>query len=144
MADPFQLDRFVAAQDDGVYDHAVEELRRGLKSGHWMWFVFPQIAGLGHSSYAQLYGISSLDEARAYLHHPVLGPRLRECAQLLLAIDGKTATDVFGHTDAMKLRSSMTLFAAASADDDTYQHVLDKYFGGAADRLTTDRLAARG
>ena len=140
MADPYQLDRFVVAQDEGSYRAAVAELRAGRKTSHWMWFIFPQVAGLGRSAAAQHFAISSLDEAQAYLRHPVLGPRLRECVQLLAALDGKSADQILGGVDAMKLRSSLTLFMAAAPDEPLFRDVLAKYFGGAADQLTLDRL----
>ncbi len=137
--DPYDLARFVAAQQ-GVHDQALAELRRGSKTGHWMWFVFPQISGLGFSDMAQHYGISSLDEARAYLAHPVLGPRLRECAQVVADTTGRTAEQIFGAIDAMKLRSSMTLFHRAAPDDLAFAAVLDRYFDGVADEATDRRL----
>ena len=140
MEDPYRLDRFVAAQDDGNYRAAVAELRAGRKTGHWMWFIFPQVAGLGRSAIAQHFAISSADEAQAYLRHPVLGPRLRECAQILAGRDAKSADQILGSVDAMKLRSSMTLFMSAAPDEPVFQEVLDKYFGGVADQLTLDRL----
>jgi uncharacterized protein (DUF1810 family) len=140
MVDPYQLDRFVVAQDEGSYRAAVAELRAGRKTSHWMWFIFPQVAGLGRSAAAQHFAISSLDEAQAYLRHPVLGPRLRECVQLLAALDGKSADQILGGVDAMKLRSSLTLFIAAAPDEPLFRDVLAKYFGGAADQLTLDRL----
>jgi uncharacterized protein (DUF1810 family) len=140
MADPYQLDRFVVAQDEGSYRAALAELRAGRKTSHWMWFIFPQVAGLGRSAAAQHFAISSLDEAQAYLRHPVLGPRLRECVQLLAALDGKSADQILGSVDAMKLRSSLTLFMAAAPDEPLFADVLAKYFGGAADQLTLDRL----
>jgi uncharacterized protein (DUF1810 family) len=139
MADPFDLARFERAQR-GVYDSAVAELRDGRKRSHWMWFVFPQIAGLGRSAIAREFAISSLDEARAYLAHPVLGPRLRESARILTELGGRTAEDVFGPIDAMKLRSSMTLFARAAPDEPMFAQVLDQYFGGVADEQTDARL----
>lgn len=141
MADPYQLDRFVVAQDEGSYRAAVAELRAGRKTSHWMWFIFPQVAGLGRSAAAQHFAISSLDEAQAYLRHPVLGPRLRECVQLLAALDGKSADQILGSVDALKLRSSLTLFMAAAPDEPLFRDVLAKYFGGAADQLTLDRLS---
>src|SRR5215471_9212246 len=117
MASPYQLERFVDAQDlNGIYEQALSELRAGRKVGHWMWFIFPQIAGLGHSSMSQKFAISSLTEAQAYLRHPILGPRLTRCAQAVMDINGKSATDIFGGIDAMKLRSSMTLFINAAPD----------------------------
>ncbi len=141
MDDPYRLDRFVAAQDSGgTYQRAVAELRNGMKVSHWMWFVFPQIAGLGFSAIAQRYAISSLAEARAYLMHPVLGPRLAECARVLAATDGKTATQIFGDVDAIKLRSSMTLFLAAGPDEPAFGQVLAKYFDGKPDEATLARL----
>ena len=140
MEDPYQLERFVAAQDDGSYRDAVAELRAGRKASHWMWFIFPQVAGLGRSAMAQHFAISSVDEAQAYLRHPVLGPRLRECAQILAGLDGKSADQILGSVDAMKLRSSMTLFMTATPGEPVFREVLDKYFGGAADQLTLDRL----
>jgi uncharacterized protein (DUF1810 family) len=140
MEDPYQLERFVAAQDDGSYGDAVAELRAGRKASHWMWFIFPQVAGLGRSAMAQHFAISSLGEAQAYLRHPVLGPRLRECAQILAGLDGKSADQILGGVDAMKLRSSMTLFMTAAPDEALFREVLDKYFGGVADQHTLDRL----
>jgi uncharacterized protein (DUF1810 family) len=139
LLDPFDLARFVHAQA-GVYDQVVEELGAGRKTGHWMWFVFPQIAGLGRSSTAQQYAIGSLDEARAYLEHPVLGERLRECARILTELGGRSAEDVFGGIDAMKLRSSMTLFMRADPEEPLFAAVLDRYYGGAADPATDERL----
>ena len=135
----YDLDRFVEAQRH-VYDGVAAELRSGRKTGHWMWFIFPQVAGLGHSPTSQRYAIASLDEARAYLAHPVLGARLRECAGILLAITGRTAEDVFGGTDARKLRSSMTLFHRAAPDESVFREVLERYYGGVADEATDARL----
>lgn len=123
------LQRFVDAQQ-GVYPRALAELRAGSKRSHWMWFVFPQIAGLGSSPTAQRYAIASLDEAREYLAHPVLGPRLRECARAVLAVDGKSAAEILGYPDDLKLRSSMTLFARAADDPEVFTAVLDKYYDG--------------
>jgi uncharacterized protein (DUF1810 family) len=135
------LDRFVAAQDaDGTYQRAVAELRRGRKSTHWMWFVFPQIAGLGRSATAQHYALQSLDEARAYLAHPVLGPRLRECAAVLAGSESTDATAILGPIDAQKLRSSMTLFHRADPNEPLFDAVLTRYFDGAADPETDRRL----
>ncbi len=143
MSDPHQLARFVDAQDQGgVFERAVAELRAGDKRGHWMWFVFPQIAGLGRSPMAQRYAISSLDEARAYLDHDVLGPRLLQCAEIVGDLEGRTATEVFGSVDAMKLRSSMTLFARADPNNPVFGRVLSVYFGGVADEVTERLLAA--
>jgi uncharacterized protein (DUF1810 family) len=133
------LERFVAAQE-GVYPAVVAELRAGRKTGHWMWFVFPQVAGLGSSSTARAYAVSGLDEARAYLAHPVLGPRLREAAELAAAVQGRTASEVFGYPDDLKLRSSMTLFARAAPQDPVFTAVLDRYFGGDPDPRTLELL----
>ena len=148
MDDPFDLDRFVKAQD-GVYDRALGELHAGRKLSHWMWFVFPQIAGLGMSAMSREYAISSIAEARAYLDHPVLGPRLVECAGIVAGTEGRPAEAIFGPVDAMKLRSSMTLFAAASGGggqdlgepgENVFGAVLAKFFDGAADEATLARL----
>jgi uncharacterized protein (DUF1810 family) len=133
------MQRFIAAQE-GVYPDALAELRAGRKRTHWMWFIFPQLAGLGVSATAQRYAIASLDEARAYLDHPVLGPRLRECAAAMLAVEGKSATRILGYPDDLKLRSSMTLFARAAADPTLFQAVLDRYYDG-PDTRTLDLLA---
>jgi len=142
-SDPYRLERFVAAQDrGGTYQRAVAELRAGAKVSHWMWFVFPQVAGLGSSAVAREYAISGLPEARAYLGHPVLGPRLAECAGIVAATDGKTAEAIFGPVDAMKLRSSMTLFAYADSANPIFGHVLDAYFGGVPDEATARLLDA--
>ena len=141
MSDPYDLQRFVDAQDrGGTYDGALAELRDGRKTSHWMWFVFPQIAGLGNSPMAQRYAISSLDEARAYLAHPVLGDRLRESARALTGLDTRSPEEVMGGIDALKLRSSMTLFLRAAPDEPLFAQVLDQYFGGAADDATDARL----
>jgi uncharacterized protein (DUF1810 family) len=143
MSDPlFRLQRFVDAQDGrGTYEAAVAELRAGRKRSHWMWFVFPQIAGLGRSPTARTFAISGIEEARAYLAHPVLGPRLLECAGILRGLSGSSAFDVFGGIDAQKLRSSMTLFARAAPDERVFSDVLDQYFGGEADALTDELLS---
>ncbi|HSR87015.1 MAG TPA: DUF1810 domain-containing protein [Streptosporangiaceae bacterium] len=138
-ADPFNLARFTQAQS-GSYDHAVAELRRGQKTSHWMWFVFPQIAGLGQSATSRRYAIASLAEARAYLAHPVLGPRIRDCASILLSFSGRTANQIFGGIDAVKLRSSMTLFEHAEPGERVFRRVLDLYFSGAEDPATVERL----
>ncbi len=132
------LERFVKAQED-VYPRALAELKAGRKQSHWMWFVFPQIAGLGHSAMAQMYAIASLDEARDYLAHPVLGARLRECCQAVMAVEGKSAHDIFGSPDDLKFRSSLTLFDLASPND-IFQAALDKYFSGDADPLSLQKL----
>ena len=137
----YDLDRFVTAQA-GVYDDALSELQRGRKSSHWMWFVFPQVTGLGFSAMSQRYAIASLDEARAYLSHPILGPRLRECAAAVLAAEGRSADDILGPMDARKLRSSMTLFHRAASHEAVFREVLDRYFGGQTDPATDARLAA--
>jgi uncharacterized protein (DUF1810 family) len=133
------LERFVTAQKD-VYDDALAEIRAGRKRSHWMWFVFPQIAGLGHSATAQFYAIRDLAESRAYLRHPVLGPRLIECAQALLALTGKSAQEIFGYPDDVKLRSSMTLFELADPEQRVFGAVVDRYFEGKRDDRTI-RLA---
>lgn len=134
------LERFVAAHQ-GVYDGALAELRRGRKTGHWIWFILPQLTGLGRSDVSRYYAIASLDEARAYLDHPVLGPRLRACAQTLLDLPpGTTAIGIFGSLDAMKARSSMTLFYRADPDDPLFRGVLDRYFAGEPDPATDDLL----
>ena len=136
---PYDLDRFLVAQEH-VYDGVLEELRRGRKTGHWIWFIFPQVAGLGPSAMSQHFAINSLNEARAYLAHPVLGTRLRECAGVVLATKGSTAEEIFGSTDAMKLRSCMTLFHRAAPDEPVFVQVLDRYYGGVADEATDARL----
>lgn len=140
-ADPFELARFVTAQAEN-YAQALAEIRAGEKVSHWMWYVFPQFAGLGHSDTARLFAIRSLAEAEAYLAHAVLGPRLVECCEAVLAADGKTAHDIFGTPDDLKLRSSVTLFAAV-APDGVFSRVLDKYFAGEPDTRTL-RLIGRG
>ncbi len=137
-SDPYHLERFVDAQR-GVMDGVLRELLSGRKTGHWIWFVFPQLEGLGRSEMARSYGIGSIEEARAYLAHSVLGERLRECVRALLAIDGSTAEQVLGPVDAMKVRSSMTLFHRAAPDDDLYPAVLARWYDGVPDPLT-DRL----
>jgi len=139
--DPYDLQRFVAAQDaGGTYQRAVAELRRGRKASHWMWFVFPQIAGLGYSPTSQAYAISGLAEARAYLAHPVLGARLTECAAIVAGLPGRRAEQVFGEVDALKLCSSMTLFARAAPEEPLFRQVLDQYFDGVPDTATEQRL----
>jgi uncharacterized protein (DUF1810 family) len=142
VSDPYRLERFVAAQDRGAtYATALRELQDGRKRSHWMWFVFPQIAGLGRSPMAREYAIGSLDEARAYLAHPVLGPRLREAAAALLRHAGRDPQDLLGGIDALKLRSSMTLFTrAAPAGEPAFQAVLDAFYAGEADPATLERL----
>jgi uncharacterized protein (DUF1810 family) len=138
-SDPYDLARFVAAQRDS-YEYAIAELRGGRKASHWMWFVFPQIAGLGHSPIARTYAITSLAEAKAYLGHSVLGPRLLECASILTGLSGLTAEQILGDIDALKLRSSMTLFLHADPGQQIFQQVLDQYFGGTADPATEARI----
>jgi uncharacterized protein (DUF1810 family) len=145
MPDPYRLERFVDAQDDGgAYEAALRELRDGRKRSHWMWFVFPQVAGLGQSASSRRYAISSLGEARAYLEHLVLGPRLAESARALVERTGATARDIFGGIDAMKLRSSMTLFHRADPDNPLFIAMLDRYFGGEPDEATDRLLDANG
>ena len=139
--DTYNLQRFVDAQNGGnTYQRAADELRRGRKTSHWMWYVFPQLAGLGFSATSRHYAISSLDEARAYLDHPVLGPRLRECAGIVAQIQGRSALQVFGDPDDKKLQSSMTLFLHAAPDEPVFKQVLDQYFGGESDPRTIKRL----
>ena len=133
--DPFELDRFVRAQAPD-YERALAEIRAGRKRSHWMWYVFPQFAGLGQSPTSQHFAISSLDEARAYLEHPILGPRLTECANAALGVSDKTAHQIFGSPDDLKLKSSATLFALVSADDSVFHRILEKYFDGRADERT--------
>jgi uncharacterized protein (DUF1810 family) len=140
-ADPFDLQRFADAQDR-VYGTVLAELRAGAKRSHWIWFVFPQLRGLGHSATAMRYGISSLDEARSYLMHEVLGPRLRECARLVAHIDGRSADDIFGWPDNLKVRSSMTLFARATDNDAEFRAVLDKFYNGEEDAATVELLSS--
>jgi uncharacterized protein (DUF1810 family) len=139
MADTFNLQRFVDAQEP-VYGRVCAELKNGRKQSHWMWFIFPQIAGLGHSAMAQRYAISSLKEARAYLDHPVLGPRLRECTRLVLAVEGRTAYEILGSPDDMKFRSCLTLFGHIAAEEPIFRDALEKCFDGKEDALTVARL----
>ncbi len=143
MDDPYDLERFVSAHDvDGTYDRAVAELRRGQKTGHWMWFVFPQIAGLGQSPTSRKFAISSLEEAKVYLRHPVLGPRLLQCAGIVAVTQGRSAEQIFGGVDAQKLRSSMTLFLRSAPSELVFGQVLDLYFDGTPDTATTQRVCA--
>jgi uncharacterized protein (DUF1810 family) len=135
VAGSFELQRFVNAQSS-VYDRVIEELRSGSKQSHWMWFIFPQIAGLGESAMAQKYAISSLEEAAAYLNHPVLGPRLRKCTSLVNAIEDRSIEDIFGYPDDLKFCSSMTLFARATQDNREFTAALAKYFKGEPDSAT--------
>ena len=132
---PFDLGRFVEAQE-GIYPDILEELRAGHKDTHWIWFIFPQIAGLGSSGMSQRFAISSLHEARAYLAHPVLGARVRECIAAVLATEGRAADEIFGALDAMKVRSSMTLFHRAAPDEPLFGQVLDRLYAGVEDELT--------
>ena len=140
MAD--DLDRFLTAQQ-GVYAGVLDELRRGRKTGHWIWFIFPQVAGLGRSDVSRYYSVTDLDEARAYLDHVVLGARLRECTAIVLSTAGRSAVDSFGSLDAMKFRSSMTLFHRASPDEPLFSDVLLRFFDAVADAATDARLAGR-
>jgi uncharacterized protein (DUF1810 family) len=141
-ADPFDLRRFVRAQESD-YKPALEEIRAGRKRSHWMWYVFPQFAGLGLSSTSRHYAIGSLEEARAYLAHPILGPRLIECAEAALTVKGWSAHDIFGSPDDMKLRSSVTLFALVSSENSVFHRLLEKYFEGKRDERTVDLVAER-
>jgi uncharacterized protein (DUF1810 family) len=138
--DPFDLQRFVTAQEP-VYDTVLAELRAGRKRTHWIWFVFPQLRGLGRSATADRFGIASLAEARAYLEHPVLGPRLRECVRLLQRVERRSAEEIFGFPDVLKVRSSMTLFARAADDDADFAAVLERFYDGEQDPATVERLA---
>jgi uncharacterized protein (DUF1810 family) len=133
--DPFNLNRFLEAQDDD-YATALAEIKAGAKRSHWMWYIFPQLDGLGYSSTARFYAIKNLDEVRAFLDHPVLGPRLRECAQAVLDVQGKSAAAIFGSPDDLKLRSSATLFAIVSPPGSVFERILEKYFGGKPDEKT--------
>ena len=139
MADRYDLQRFLDAQE-GEYELACNELRAGQKRSHWMWFIFPQIQGLGHSATAQHFAISGREEALAYLNHPVLGTRLRECTQLVDAIEGRTAEQIFGYPDYLKFRSSMTLFSLVGSDRQVFLDALAKYFDAEPDKLTVARL----
>jgi uncharacterized protein (DUF1810 family) len=138
-ADPFRLERFVLAQAP-LIKRVLSELESGMKTGHWMWFIFPQIRGLGRSPISIEYAISGIEEAQAYLQHLVLGPRLKECTRLVLSVEGRSALEIFGSPDDMKFRSSMTLFAKAARSDDIFERALQKYFDGMPDRLTLERL----
>lgn len=137
--DPYNLDRFVHAQSS-LFERVLRELRAGMKTGHWMWFIFPQIRGLGRSPVSIEFAIASRQEASAYLHHPVLGRRLKECTQLVLQVEGRSVEQIFGSPDDLKFRSSMTLFAQVSPDDDIFLKALQKYFGGVPDQMTLNRL----
>ncbi len=140
VSDPHNLERFVDAQRES-YTGVVAELSRGQKTGHWIWFIFPQIRGLGLSRMSRRYAIASIEEARAYAAHPLLGPRLIECVQLVMAAEGRSAEQVLGHIDAIKLRSCLTLFAAACADNDLYTQAIKQLFDGKQDPLTLEALA---
>jgi uncharacterized protein (DUF1810 family) len=139
MSDPFNLERFLEAQKT-IYERVTTELRAGQKSSHWMWFIFPQIRGLGHTETSIFFSISSVPEAKAYLNHPVLGPRLRECCELLMQIEGRSASQIFGSPDDLKLRSSMTLFAQVTDRDSIFKRVVKRYFEGQLDQRTLDLL----
>ncbi len=138
-SDPYNLNRFLTAQEK-TYQTVLAELRRGSKRTHWMWFIFPQIAGLGHSPTSEYYSIKSAEEARQYLQHPVLGARLLECARALLDLKGRSASEIFGFPDDLKLKSSMTLFASVADSEPAFEHVLDRYFDGGRDQHTLDLL----
>ena len=135
MDETYDLQRFIEAQDP-IYEAVLEEIRSGLKTGHWMWFVFPQIRGLGFSSMARRFAIMSVEEARAYVEDPILGARLRECTHVLNELEGRTLGQIFGQPDDLKLRSSMTLFANVAQDDQIFQTALEKYCDGKQDPLT--------
>ncbi len=137
--DMFGLSRFINAQAS-VYDRVLEELRSGWKRSHWMWYIFPQVDGLGYSATSKHYAIKSMEEARAYLNHPVLGSRLVECADAVLAIEGRSASDIFGYPDDLKLKSSMTLFASVAGPESIFVRVLEKYFQGERDVRTLQLL----
>jgi uncharacterized protein (DUF1810 family) len=137
--DPYDLKRFLQAQADD-YQQALAEIKSGRKRGHWMWYIFPQIDGLGISATSKHYSIKSVEEAKAYLEHPILGPRLLECVEALLAIEGKSATQIFGAPDDLKLRSCATLFASVSPPDSTFQQLLNKYYAGQSDDKTLELL----
>jgi uncharacterized protein (DUF1810 family) len=139
MNDPYNLQRFVDAQEP-VFEQVLSELRQGHKRTHWMWFIFPQIKGLGHSEPARKFAISSREEAEAYLNHPVLGPRLKECTQLVTLVEGRSINQIFGSPDDMKFRSSMTLFSNATSDNQVFKDALEKYFQGKSDVSTMQRL----
>jgi uncharacterized protein (DUF1810 family) len=138
-ADPYNLRRFVDVQNP-VFEEVLSELRRGLKESHWMWFIFPQVRGLGSSPMAEAFAIGSLDEAAAYLNHPVLGSRLRDCTRLVNAVEGRSIHQIFGFPDDLKFRSCMTLFARATDDNQVFKDALSKYFGGEPDERTLARL----
>jgi uncharacterized protein (DUF1810 family) len=137
--DPYHLQRFLDAQERWI-DQARKELQEGRKRSHWMWFIFPQLSGLGHSAMANLYGITSRNEAAAYLAHPVLGARLRQCTSLVMALDGRSVEQIFGGPDDLKFRSCITLFSQVDSESDLFTNALKKYFGGKPDPLTLDRM----
>jgi uncharacterized protein (DUF1810 family) len=137
--DPYNLQRFVDAQNP-EFEQVCAELRAGQKQGHWMWFIFPQLSGLGRSQMAIKFAVSSWDEAEAYLKHKVLGPRLRECTRLVIAVEGRTINQIFGYPDDLKFRSSMTLFSSVTSENQVFKDALQKYFAGELDRQTVDRL----
>jgi uncharacterized protein (DUF1810 family) len=139
MNDPYDLQRFVDAQNP-VFEQVCAELRAGRKRGHWMWFIFPQLRGLGHSEMAIKFAISSRDEAEAYLKHPVLGARLRECTRLVMLVQERSINQIFGYPDDLKFRSSMTLFANATSENQIFKNALQTGFAGQPDRLTVERL----
>ncbi|NOQ80755.1 MAG: DUF1810 family protein [Gammaproteobacteria bacterium] len=139
MTDNFNLERFIEAQHQ-MYDDVINELKNGQKRSHWMWFIFPQVKGLGNSAIAQKYAINSEGEAYAYLSHPILGKRLRECTKLVVDLTGKTANKIFGYPDVLKFKSSMTLFKHVATDAELFQKAIDKYFNGTEDQLTIDIL----
>jgi len=141
MTDPFDLERFVDAQSP-VYPRVLAELRRGRKKSHWMWFIFPQLAGLGHSAMAQRFAVASTQEAAAYLAHGILGPRLRECTALVNAAEGRTITEILGSPDDLKFCSSMTLFAAVSGEAE-FARAIAKYYGGVRDHRTLELLRSQ-
>ena len=139
MEDRYHLQRFIDAQNP-VYESVCAELRNGRKEGHWIWFIFPQLQGLGRSQMAMAFGISSREEAEAYLKHPVLGPRLRECARLVNLVEGRSISQIFGYPDDLKFRSSMTLFASVALDNQVFKAALQTYFAGQPDPVTLERL----
>lgn len=139
MINTYNLQRFVDAQEP-VFEQVLSELRAGRKSSHWMWFIFPQIEGLGYSETARRFAISSREEAEAYLKHPILGPRLRECTRLVNLVEGRSVDQIFGYPDNLKFRSSMTLFACVAADNGVFEDALQKYFGGEPEPATLKRL----
>ena len=139
ITDPYNLNRFIEAQED-VFEKALSELKGGEKVSHWMWFIFPQISGLGRSFMAQKYAIGSLDEAKAFLDHSILGSRLRVCTNAVLEVEGRTAVQIFDFPDVLKFQSSMTLFVEVAGDAELFEQALKKYYKGQKDQLTLDRL----